>query len=395
MGRHNAPRSAREHSDHEALQARPQTNQLDTARIDTAQIDTAQILSATNLIARVATPPIPPPLSDLSGTDERRRARAATERVETESAVAAAATISAAEFLAKRSAEFARPTRTRAAEKAKQGSGKSGKSDDLPAPARRTPTARPLWRRSPAIPALAAALAVWGSTEGYQLVASDLAGAQGGAHSGAHGGSAVDLSGLATAAQSQGILGASSGGLLASGPEQVSRSSRDRESQSGSVASASLLPLRQTLPKVQPGKTVLGTWVRPSSGGMSSCFCMRWGVMHEGIDLAAPLGSAIVATGDGVVLEAGPAAGFGHWIVIQQANGDVTIYGHMYDVSLVTKGEHVVAGQHIADVGADGEATGPHLHFGVRQGGMNGPYIDPVPWLKARGVDVGPYNPNA
>jgi murein DD-endopeptidase MepM/ murein hydrolase activator NlpD len=66
----------------------------------------------------------------------------------------------------------------------------------------------------------------------------------------------------------------------------------------------------------------------------------------------------------------------------------------MYSV-LVSKGERVVAGQHIADIGSDGESTGPHLHFGVMSGKYKGPYIDPVPWLKARGISVGSYSPNA
>jgi murein DD-endopeptidase MepM/ murein hydrolase activator NlpD len=139
--------------------------------------------------------------------------------------------------------------------------------------------------------------------------------------------------------------------------------------------------------RLDPNKTVAGTWVRPSVGPMSSCFCMRWGVMHEGVDLAGPLGAPIYSTGQGVVVEAGPSEGFGHWIVIRQANGDVTIYGHMYSV-LVSTGEHVRAGQHIADIGADGQSTGPHLHFGVRRGGITGPYLDPVPWLRARGVYI-------
>jgi murein DD-endopeptidase MepM/ murein hydrolase activator NlpD len=143
-----------------------------------------------------------------------------------------------------------------------------------------------------------------------------------------------------------------------------------------------------------PLKTVAGTWFRPSEGAMSSCFCMRWGSFHEGIDLAGPMGSPIVSAGDGIVLDAGPAEGFGNWIVIQQANGDVTIYGHMF-VVLVQPGEHVTAGEHIANIGDDGEATGPHLHFGVRQGGITGPYIDPVPWLRARGIVIGAWDPAA
>ena len=116
--------------------------------------------------------------------------------------------------------------------------------------------------------------------------------------------------------------------------------------------------------------------------------------MHAGIDLAGPMGSPIVAVGDGVVVEAGPASGFGLWVVIQHANGDYSIYGHMYTY-YVTVGEHVRAGQHIADIGANGQSTGPHLHFGVAHGSPMGPYLDPVPWLAARGIDIGAYDPGA
>lgn len=135
-------------------------------------------------------------------------------------------------------------------------------------------------------------------------------------------------------------------------------------------------------------------WVRPSQGAESSCFCMRWGVMHQGIDLVGPLGSPILAAGTGTVVAAGPASGFGLWVVIRHDNGDCTVYGHMYHY-YVSVGQRVSAGQHIADIGANGQSTGPHVHFGVMQGRMNGPYVDPIPWLRARGVEIGAYNPNA
>jgi murein DD-endopeptidase MepM/ murein hydrolase activator NlpD len=240
---------------------------------------------------------------------------------------------------------------------------------------------RPLWRRYPAVPVAALALAVWGGSDAFRYF--DTASATM-ATSAAN--VPVDLSALANERQT--------GTLVSGGTDRVSRGTKRVTADSKSGTSPSALPARPALPKVDPGKTVLGIWVRPAAGGMSSCFCMRWGVMHEGIDLAGPLGSPIVAAGDGVVIEAGPTPGFGHWILIQHSNGDVSLYGHMYSV-LVTKGEHVTAGQHIADIGSDGESTGPHLHFGVMQGGDKGPYIDPVPWLKARGVDVGSYDPNA
>ena len=188
----------------------------------------------------------------------------------------------------------------------------------------------------------------------------------------------VDLSAIASGNQAS---------LLTAGAQRVSRSSR-------TLTGSFTLQARPGLPAMIPGKIVPGTWVRPSAGGESSCFCMRWGVMHDGIDLAGPMGSPIVAAGDGVVVAAGPAAGFGLWVVIQHANGDCSVYGHMYHY-YVSVGQHVVAGQHIADIGDNGQSTGPHLHFGVMQGHYMGPYIDPVPWLKDRGIDVGPYNPDA
>jgi murein DD-endopeptidase MepM/ murein hydrolase activator NlpD len=139
--------------------------------------------------------------------------------------------------------------------------------------------------------------------------------------------------------------------------------------------------------------TVAGRWARPSTGVYVSCFCARWGTFHYGIDLAGPLGTPIYAAGDGVVLRAGPASGFGNWVVIQHTDGDVTIYGHMR-YFFVHAGQAVTAGQEIAVVGAEGDATGPHLHFGVMQGRFQGPYVDPVAWLAARGISVGPYQGN-
>jgi murein DD-endopeptidase MepM/ murein hydrolase activator NlpD len=130
------------------------------------------------------------------------------------------------------------------------------------------------------------------------------------------------------------------------------------------------------------------TAVLPVKGGvLTSGFGYRWGTLHAGIDLAAPLGTPEYAVMDGVVLKAGPASGFGQAVYIQHANGDVTVYGHMEKI-LVTTGQVVKAGQEIALLGAEGQATGPHLHLEVHVGGIQGRKIDPIPWLAARGVHV-------
>ncbi|SEO68675.1 M23 family metallopeptidase [Trujillonella endophytica] len=120
---------------------------------------------------------------------------------------------------------------------------------------------------------------------------------------------------------------------------------------------------------------------------MTTCFCMRWGTMHWGLDLAAPLGTPIYATTDGVVLRAGRASGYGNAVYIQDADGDVHIYGHMryYDVEA---GQIVHAGDEIARVGSEGQSTGPHLHYEIHRGGENGRRIDPEDYLAERGVEV-------
>ncbi|MCW2581423.1 MAG: Murein DD-endopeptidase MepM and murein hydrolase activator NlpD, containing LysM domain [Klenkia sp.] len=130
------------------------------------------------------------------------------------------------------------------------------------------------------------------------------------------------------------------------------------------------------------------TAVAPVDGArLSSQFGYRWGTLHAGIDLAAPMLTPEYAVMDGVVLQAGPASGFGQAVYIQHENGDVTVYGHMEEI-LVSAGQVVQAGETIALLGNQGQSTGPHLHLEVHVGGMNGEKIDPVPWLAERGVTL-------
>jgi len=121
---------------------------------------------------------------------------------------------------------------------------------------------------------------------------------------------------------------------------------------------------------------------------LTTCYCLRWGQMHYGLDMAAPIGTPIYAAIDGVVLDAGPASGFGNAIYIQDENGDVHIYGHMRYYS-VRNGQIVHAGDKIASVGSEGFSTGPHLHYEIHQGGRDGAPTDPQTWLEAHDVKVG------
>ena len=128
-------------------------------------------------------------------------------------------------------------------------------------------------------------------------------------------------------------------------------------------------------------------FVLPTDGVVTTCFCMRWGQMHWGLDIAAPLGTPIVAAADGVVLRAGPASGYGNAIYLQDADGNVGIYGHMRHL-YVSAGDVVSAGDLIAKVGSEGQSTGPHLHFEIHVGSMTGRPIDPRAWLADRGIEI-------
>jgi murein DD-endopeptidase MepM/ murein hydrolase activator NlpD len=95
---------------------------------------------------------------------------------------------------------------------------------------------------------------------------------------------------------------------------------------------------------------------------------------HAGIDLAAPAGTPIVATGDGVVGRAGWDGGYGLMVSVEHGGGIETRYGHMSQIA-VTPGEQVRAGEVIGFVGSTGRSTGPHLHYETR---IDGHPVDPL-----------------
>lgn len=129
-------------------------------------------------------------------------------------------------------------------------------------------------------------------------------------------------------------------------------------------------------------------FVMPTKGIFTSGFGYRWGVLHGGIDIANSIGTPIYAVSDGVVIDAGPAAGFGLWVKVRHADGTVTLYGHVNTINCRV-GQRVIAGDEIATIGNRGNSTGPHLHFEVQLNGTS--RIDPVPWLAQRGLSVGRY----
>lgn len=99
---------------------------------------------------------------------------------------------------------------------------------------------------------------------------------------------------------------------------------------------------------------------------------------HNGVDMSAPSGTAILAAYDGDVIAAAYSGSMGNYIMIDHGSGLYTIYMHC-SALYVSKGQAVTKGQNIAAVGSTGRSTGPHLHFSVR---LNGSYVSPWNYLK-------------
>ncbi len=102
-----------------------------------------------------------------------------------------------------------------------------------------------------------------------------------------------------------------------------------------------------------------------AQGMVSSGFGIRNGSMHEGVDIAAPPGTPVLAADSGVVIFSGALHGYGNTVIIRHDADYATVYGHN-EVNLVREGDQVARGQPIGEIGATGRARGANLHFEVR-----------------------------
>ena len=128
----------------------------------------------------------------------------------------------------------------------------------------------------------------------------------------------------------------------------------------------------------QPGNQFNG-YIWPTKGVLTSGYGRRWGRMHKGIDIAAPVGTPVVAAAPGVVVSAGwNRGGYGNLVEIQHPDGSLTIYAHNNRI-LVRRGQEVAQGQQISEMGSTGRSTGPHCHFEVHPPGRGA--VNPIAYL--------------
>lgn len=127
-----------------------------------------------------------------------------------------------------------------------------------------------------------------------------------------------------------------------------------------------------------PGAQFKG-YVWPAKGVLTSGYGWRWGRMHKGIDIAAPVGTPIIASAPGRVVTAGwNDGGYGYLVEVEHADGSVTLYAHNSRI-LVRVGQQVRQGQQIALMGSTGFSTGPHSHFEVHLPGRGA--VNPIALL--------------
>jgi murein DD-endopeptidase MepM/ murein hydrolase activator NlpD len=168
-------------------------------------------------------------------------------------------------------------------------------------------------------------------------------------------------------------------------PQVVARASVGTEVDATPVTPAVQQMVRPNLPSIGrqdayiPGGSSSQGFVWPSQGLLSSGYGWRWGRMHRGIDIAAPIGTPIVAVASGKVIYAGwNDGGYGYMVEVEHEDGTMTRYAHNNRI-LVEKGQQVAQGQQISEMGSTGFSTGPHLHFEIHPRG--GEPVNPMAFL--------------
>ncbi len=139
-----------------------------------------------------------------------------------------------------------------------------------------------------------------------------------------------------------------------------------------------LLAGRQQRQSKPSGWPVVGGYISSVFGWRSDPFNGRR-TRHNGIDFAAPAGSAVRAVAAGLVTQVKRISGYGLMVEINHGNGYVTRYGHNRR-TMVNEGDRVKNGQKIATVGSSGRSTGPHVHFEVE---LNGYVVNPAQYIQA------------
>ena len=192
-------------------------------------------------------------------------------------------------------------------------------------------------------------------------------------------------SGAASAVQAQAAIQAKAAKAEAVKAEKVAK-----------AAAAKKAAEKKAAAKKAAAKKAKPSWVDPvKKYSLSASFAQNggmWAHKHSGQDFAVPSGTQVVAAHGGTVVKAGgngagDGPAYGNAVVIKHGNGTYSQYAHLSKVT-VHVGQIVKTGQEIAKSGNTGNSSGPHLHFEIRTTPNYGSAVDPVKFLRAKGVTV-------
>ncbi|MFC9130709.1 M23 family metallopeptidase [Streptomyces sp. NPDC057099] len=203
--------------------------------------------------------------------------------------------------------------------------------------------------------------------------------------------------GVASAADTTSASGAASA-VQAQAAAQAKHAKAEavKAEKAAQVAAAKKAAEKKAAAKKAAAKKAKPSWVDPvKKYKLSASFAQNggmWAHKHSGQDFAVPSGTQVVAAHGGTVVKAGgngagDGPAYGNAVVIKHGNGTYSQYAHLSKVT-VNVGQIVKTGQEIAKSGSTGNSSGPHLHFEIRTTANYGSAVDPVKFLRAKGVKV-------
>ncbi|MFD5158111.1 M23 family metallopeptidase [Streptomyces hawaiiensis] len=201
--------------------------------------------------------------------------------------------------------------------------------------------------------------------------------------------------GVASAADTTAASGAASA-VQAQAAAQAKAAKAEAAKTAKAEKAAKAAAAKKAATKTAAAKKAKPSWVDPvKKYKLSASFAQNggmWQSTHSGQDFAVPSGTQVVATHGGTVVKAGgngagDGPAYGNAVVIKHGNGTYSQYAHLSKVT-VRIGQIVKTGQEIAKSGNTGNSSGPHLHFEIRTTPNYGSAVDPVKFLRAKGVKV-------
>jgi len=147
----------------------------------------------------------------------------------------------------------------------------------------------------------------------------------------------------------------------------------------GQLVSPDLPPLPHAEAYLPEGSISFDGYIWPARGVLTSGYGWRWGRMHRGIDIAAPVGTPVYAAASGVVEFSGwNSGGYGYMVEVRHPDGSMTRYAHN-SRNIARVGQQIAQGEQIAEVGSTGYSTGPHVHFEIHL--PNQGTVNPIAYL--------------